>query len=155
MKIHRRLMGIAVVVSVVAGCQAPAPTELTTQDAETLRGIFDTTVSTVLAGDWAGWAGQYSEDAVLQPPNAPSVSGRAAIQAWGEAFPALEDMSFSNVQVMGQGDMAYGMSGYVMTFEDAPTDTGKQLAVFRRTPSGGWEVVAVSFSSDLPAAVVQ
>lgn len=117
--------------------------------------MFDATVSTVLARDWAAWAGQFSEDAVLQPPNAPSVSGRAAIQAWGEAFPALEDMSFSNVQVMGQGGMAYGMSGYVMTFDDAPRDTGKQLAVFRRTPSGGWEVVALSFSSDLPAAVVQ
>ena len=92
---------------------------------------------------------------MLQPPNAPSVNGRAAIRAWGETFPALEDMSFPNVQVMGQGDMAYGTSGYVMTFEGAPRDTGKQLAVFRRTPSGGWEVVAVSFSSDLPAPVAQ
>jgi ketosteroid isomerase-like protein len=124
-------------------------TVLALEDVATLEQMFDTVVRLIRAGDWASWAALYAEDAVLHPPNGPAVRGRAALQQWGEAFPPLEAIDFSNVQVSGEGSLAYGTSGYALTIKGQPPDTGKQLGVFRRG-TGGWEVVAVSFNSDLP-----
>jgi ketosteroid isomerase-like protein len=124
-------------------------TLLTKEDVATLEGIFSTVVRLVRAGDWAGWAALYAEDAVFHPPNAAAVRGRASIQEWGEAFPQVEAIEFSNVQVSGEGNLAYGTSGYELTIKGLPPDTGKQLGVFRRG-TGGWQVVAASFNSDLP-----
>jgi ketosteroid isomerase-like protein len=133
----------------LSGCQARG-TQFTSEDASRLRGMFDSTVANIRAHDWSTWSKQYTDDAVLQPPNAKTVKGRAAILAWGQAFPPMETLSFSNVQVSGEGDMAYGTSDYVLKVQGMPADTGKQLVVFRRSPSGKWEIPAVSFSSDLP-----
>jgi ketosteroid isomerase-like protein len=119
------------------------------EDVATLEQMFDTVVRLIRAGDWAAWAALYAEDAVLHPPNGPAVRGRAALQKWGEAFPPVEALDFSNVQVSGEGNVAFGTSGYALTIKGQPLDTGKQLGVFRRD-IGGWQVVAVSFNSDLP-----
>ena len=124
-------------------------TALGMEDVATLERMFDTVVALIRAGDWAGWAALYAEDAVLHPPNGPAVHGRAALQAWGEAFPEVEALDFLNVQVSGEGNLAYGTSGYALTIKGLAPDTGKQLGVFRRG-SNGWEVAAVSFNSDLP-----
>ncbi|MBI4664606.1 MAG: nuclear transport factor 2 family protein [Verrucomicrobia bacterium] len=111
--------------------------------------MFNATVKLLRAGDWAGWAAQYAEDAVFQPPNGPAVRGRKDIRKWGDAFPPIEAFGFSNVQVSGEGNFAYGMSAYTLTLKGLPPDTGKQLVVFRRG-TNGWQIVAVSFNSDLP-----
>ena len=124
-------------------------TLLSKEDVATLEGMFGTVVRLVRAGDWAGWAALYAEDAVFHPPNGAAVRGRAAIQMWGDAFPPVEAFDFSNVQVSGEGNMAYGTSGYALTIKGVPPDTGKQLVVCRRGTIG-WQVVAVSFNSDLP-----
>jgi ketosteroid isomerase-like protein len=55
------------------------------------------------------------------------------------------------VETWVEGNIAYGTSRYTLELEDLPTDTGKQLAVFRRGADGRWSVVACSFSSDLAA----
>ena len=142
--------------AIATGCQAPPPasTAITDQDTQALRAVFDSTVSRVKAKNWAAWASEYATDAVLHPPNAPRVTGRTALQAWGEAFPPIADLSFGDIMVSGEGNLGYGTSSYVLTIEGQPADTGKQLVVFRRTAGGPWEVVAASFNSDraLPAA---
>jgi len=134
----------------LGACQAAEIPTFTDLDETTVRAMFDSTVSWVKAGDWTSWSQQFSEDGVLQPPNAPTVVGRAALLAWGQAFPPVQDLAFTDVQVAGEGNMAWGRSAYALTLAGAPTDTGKQLGVFRRTPAGQWQVVAVSFNSDLP-----
>jgi hypothetical protein len=79
------------------------------------------------------------------------VTGRAVIQTWGESFAPIQDLTFFNVQLWGQGNFAYGTSGYTFTLEGFPADTGKQLSAFRRAAGGtGWEVAAASYNSDLP-----
>ena len=135
-----------------SGCQ-PRPPEFTAEDATKLRGIFDATVSNISAGDWTTWSKQFAPDAVLQPPNAPSARGRAAILAWGQAFPHVEAIAFGNVQVSGEGNMAFGTSSYVLKLPGAPADSGKQLVVFRRAADGTWSIPALSFTSDLPVPV--
>ena len=124
-------------------------TLLSKEDVATLEGTFGAVVRLVRASDWAGWAALFAEDAVFHPPNGPAVRGRAAIREWGDAFPPLEAFDFSNVEVSGEGNVAYGTSGYSLTVKGLPLDNGKQLVVFRRGTSS-WQVVAVSFNSDLP-----
>lgn len=139
---------LAATIVVLGGCQA-RPAEFTAEDESTVRAMFDSTVANIRAGDWTTWSQQFSENAVLQPPNAKPVTGRAAILAWGQAFPPVETFSFSDVQVAGDGNLAYGTSAYVLKLQGAPADSGKQLVVFRRSTGGSWEIPAVSFSSDL------
>ena len=125
--------------------------QFTQQDQDAVRGRFDTALGYVNAGDWAGWSEMFSEDGILQPPNAPTVRGRAQLQAWGETFPAIKRLAFSDLETWGEGNIAYGTSRYTLELEDLPTDTGKQLVVYRRGTDGRWSVVAWSFSSDLAA----
>jgi hypothetical protein len=145
---RNRLGMSSALVLLFGACQAGGPAFIA-QDEAALRGAFDSTVTWVNAKQWDKWAGQFAENGVLQPPNAPAVSGRAAILAWGQAFPEIQSLSFSNVVAGGEGNLGYGTSSYAIQVKDLPPDTGKQLVVFQRR-GGKWEIVAVSFNSDLP-----
>ena len=103
----------------------------------------------ITSADSATWSAGVSEDAILQPPNAPTVSGRAALEAWGRAFPPIESLTWPDVQVHGEGNLAYATTDYELQFKGLPPNRGKQLAVYRRTTDGTWQVLAASFSSDL------
>lgn len=143
---------VAATIMALDGC-GTRPAEFTAEDEATVRAMFDSTVANIRAGNWTSWSQGFTESAVLQPPNAKPVTGRAAILAWGQAFPVVEAASFTDVQVAGDGNMAYGTSAYFLKLQGAPADSGKQLAVFRRSTGGSWEIPAVSFSSNLPAPV--
>jgi len=150
MKHHAIACVIAVFVT-ITGCQ-PQPTQFTAEDEATLSGIVEATARNFKAGDMETWAQHYANDAVFLPPNAPMVVGQANILAWGQAFPPLNELTFSNVTVSGEGNVGYGTSSYDMAFKDMSPDHGKQLVVFRRPPGGAWAIVAVSFSSDVPSS---
>ncbi len=75
------------------GCQ-PRPAQLSEQDTVTLRAVFDSTVQRIRAGNFTAWAAEFFDDARFYAPNAPPVIGRAAIQAWGQALPPVEQMAF-------------------------------------------------------------
>ena len=137
------------VVSALLACQQRA-SELNEQDAATLRATFDSTVQRIRAGNYAAWAEEFSDDARFYAPNAPPVIGRAAVLAWGQALPPVEQFGFSDVQIAGAGNLAYGTSAYTLKLKDLPADSGKQLVVFERANDGRWEVVAGSFNSNLP-----
>ena len=144
-----RRLGLITAVCILLGCQQPPPA-FTADDDSHVRSMFDATVTNIKAGNWTEWSRQFSDNAVLQPPNAKAVRSRAAILAWGQAFPPVEALSFANVEVTGEGNWAYGTSDYVLKVQGAPVDSGKQLVVLRRAASGTWEIPAVSFSSNLP-----
>jgi len=129
----------------------PALTEapFTAQDQATLHGMFDAAIPMINAGDWPAWAGQYAEDGLLQPPNAPAVRGRPDLLAWGRAFPPIDEITFSGVEVHGEGSLAWATSAYTLRVKGQAPDRGKQLVVFRRTPDRMWKIVAASFNSDL------
>lgn len=149
MRARSMLVTVTLALVVLGGAQAQ-PAALAAQDTAAVRKLFDDTVRYIRANNWTAWAAQWSEDAVIQPPNAPAVKGRAALLAWGQAFPPVEALAFSSVQVWGDGNLAYGTSAYAMTTKGSPPDSGKQLVVFRRSSGGKWEPVAGSFNSDLP-----
>jgi ketosteroid isomerase-like protein len=132
-------------------CQPPSA-QFTAADEAEVRALFDSTVKHVSAGDMTSWAGQFTDDAIYQPPNAIAINGRPSILAYGQGFPPVEQLSMSEVNVWGEGDLAYGTSAIAIKIKDGPADTWKQLVVFRRAPAGRWEVAAVSVNSDLPPA---
>lgn len=147
-------LGLAVLIAAtleLTACQSPSA-QFTAADEAEVRALFDSTVKRVSAGDWTSWAGEFTDSAVFQPSNGKALHGRAAILAYGQGFPPIEQFSMSDVQVWGEGNLAYGTSGITIKVKGAPADTSKQLTVFRRSTAGRWEVAAVSVNSDLPPA---
>jgi ketosteroid isomerase-like protein len=126
------------------------PASFSPQDEAAVRKVADSAEQYFRTGNIAAWAALYSEDGILQPPNHQTVKGRTALEAWAKALPPVEHAEFTDVQIQGDGNLAYGTSGYRIRTRGAPPDTGKQLWVSRRNADGKWEVVAVSFNSDLP-----
>jgi len=109
---------------------------------------FAAALRCVQRGDWEGWASLYAPDAVLHAPQQPALVGAEAILAWGQSL-EVKAIDYRDVQVFGVAgsDVAYGTSAYELELEDAPTDIGKQLVVFRRDPAG-WRAVAVEADGD-------
>ncbi len=140
---------ISVLILSLLGCKEES-VSFSPQDEAAVRAITDSAEQYFRAGNIAAWAALYSEDGILQPPNHQTVKGRSALEAWAKALPPVEHAEFTDVQIEGNGNLAYGTSGYRIRTRGAPPDTGKQLWVSRRNANGKWEVVAVSFNSDLP-----
>lgn len=132
----------------MSGCHARRG-EFSRQDEAAVRAVADSAVQYQLSGNWDAWAGLFSDDGILHPPNGPALKGRAALLAWARTLPTIQKAAFTDVRVWGDANLAYGTSGYILTLKGMPSDTGKQLWVSRRNPSGKWQVVAVSFNSDL------
>ena len=91
---------------------------------------------------------------MIMPPNGPAVVGRANVQAFGESFPTMTHLSFSDVGIQVQGDLAVGWSAFEMGFvgDDGAqvNDTGKQLVAFEKQGDGSWKATRAMFNSDLP-----
>jgi ketosteroid isomerase-like protein len=143
------LVGAMAVTLSLAGCRASAP-RFTADDEKAVRDIADLTVASFKARNFQAWLDLWTDDAVLQPPNALAIVDRAGRDAWSKQFPVLEALRFGNVTVSGDGDIAYGTTTYMLKPKAAPADSGKQLFIARRQRDGKWKLVAVSFSSDLP-----
>jgi ketosteroid isomerase-like protein len=145
----RALVAITTATMMLEAC-GPRPAEFTAQDEDTIRRMFDARVANIRAGDWVAWSRQHADSVIVQPAHAPAIRGRAALLAWGRAFPPIDSLALSDIRVWGEGNVAYATSAYVLKLKDLPLDRGKELLVFQRPLGGDWLVVAFSLSSDLP-----
>lgn len=129
--------------------------QLSDADVAGIRAVMVEIIRTFLAGDFAGYSEVFTVDGVLMPPNSPSVEGRSAIQRFGESFPKVTAMDFTDVQIEGVDGLAVGRTAYSLTMTPegagAVQDKGKQMGLFRRQPDGSWLATAAIFNSDLPA----
>ena len=127
-----------------AGCQAQADTTLATADATAIRGALEAYFTAANAGDAARWASLYTEDAVIMPPNSPTVEGRAAIESWLAMLPVkIMDAEGMALEVEGAGDVAYLRGTYSMNLQipglpDSIEQRGKLLQIYARQPAGSW-----------------
>ena len=154
MKTVLHLAIVSVATLVFTACQSrPSPsTQFTAADEAEIRAVLDSALKNINDGDWTSWAGHFAESAVMQPSNAKALHGRAAILAFGQAFPPIEHFSTWDVTVRGEGNLAYATTAIEIKLKGVPADTAKQLVVLRRSPAGRWEGIAVSINSDLPPA---
>jgi predicted ester cyclase/ketosteroid isomerase-like protein len=128
----------------------PAAAQLTAQDATDLQAVEAAAFASLTSGDAATFAGLFREDVIFQPPNAPTIRSRAALEAWARGF-AVQSLSWPNAQWHGDGDLAYVTTDYVLQIDELRADRGKQIGVYQRGEDGAWQISAVSFNSDLPA----
>ncbi len=106
--------------------------------------------------DASSIAALYTEDALLMPPNAPAVRGRAAVEAF---FKGLFDQGARDVKLVQIGAAGSGGSGYAAgTYEftagpvgtQAIHDKGKFITGMKRGADGKWLIAYDIFNSDLP-----
>ena len=150
-----RTLRFVAMLAVLSSCQAQvAP--LSQANVAAIEETTQNFVKAVLAKDWATLANLYTDDAILLPPNAPMVKGRAMIQAWLEKFPPVTDFTLNSVQVDGRDDLAYVLGTFTMTIvppgASGPIrDSGKYIEIRRRQSDGRWLISADIFNSDLPS----
>lgn len=136
---------------------ATAATGFADTDRDAIETASEQWITSAEAENWEQVSGLYTEDAVLMPPNAEPVSGRAAVRDLFAAFPPLDDVVFDRVTIDGGGDIAFVHGNYHMTFtaaegQAAVEDHGKYIEIWRRQPDGQWRITHDIFNSNLPAA---
>jgi len=148
MKQVTRLVIVAIVFAL--GCTTPVR-DLSEADLAAIRERLDEVAGHVSAEDNVAWANDYTEDGIFMICNTPALQGRATIQKWGESGVKATNLTFSDIQIHGSGDLAWVTSATSLTLEGVPEpDKGKQLGVLQRQADGSWLIVAASVSSDFP-----
>jgi len=153
-KLHAAAFAAAVLFA-LAGCQKAQDTSA---DEQAIRAGTDAWDDAYNAGDTAALAAAYAEDAVLLPPNAPAVSGRAAI---GDFLTAdgvntrgagLQFAIDSDSTVGVSGDLAYEAGTFkVNDASGATVATGKFIGVFNKKDDK-WLLVRDTWNMDAPPA---
>jgi len=147
---------IAASLLTFAGCQKAAVD--TTADESAIRAGTAAWADSYNSGDADALAAAYAEDAVLQPPNAPSASGRAAIREFLAADSAGTKAAGLKFVIPGDGpvgisgDLAYEAGSF--SVEDASgttVATGKYIGVFNKI-DGKWLLVRDTWNTDAPPA---
>lgn len=127
-------------------------------DEATLRKLDDEWSKAAGARDVEKTVSYYSDDAVVMPPNIPTLTTKDAVRNLWKSM--LEAPTFSGgwkatkVEVAQSGDLAYVSGNYEFNEKDpagnAITDKGKYLEVWKKQSDGNWKCVADMFNSDLP-----
>jgi uncharacterized protein (TIGR02246 family) len=107
--------------------------------------------------DMASVMTHYADDAVLLPPNAPAVHGKAAIQQFwtGLLSTAKFRVALTPDSVMQSGDLAVEVGHYDLNITPpaggaSMQDKGKYSVTWRRQTDGKWRIAVDMFSSDNP-----
>lgn len=146
------LCGALICLAILA-CKPQAPAGLSEADKAAIRKVVDEAITIT---NWAAYVrNYYGEDAVVMPPNSPSVQGRAAIESLFAAFPSISDFKPELLEIEGYGDLAYVRGTYSMaiTLPGATTpikDSGKYMEIWRKQADGSWKATRDIFNSDLP-----
>ena len=113
---------------------------------ESIEAVGKTLCERANAGNGAGVAELYTEDAVLMPPGAARLDGREAIQQFWQGMldAGVGDISVATQEVEEAGDSAVEVGTISAT---APGEgdarvalTGKYIVVYRRDGGGNWRL---------------
>lgn len=158
------LMAVSLVT--LATLAATSPAVITAQEATSemthdhgdvaaaIEAANEAYVNAYNAGDAAGVAAVYAEDATVMPPNAePAVSRdaiEATMQAGLDAAPGFS-LALETTSLEVTGDVAVELGRYVVTDpEGGHADHGSFIAYWKRV-DGGWKMAADIWNSSMPA----
>ena len=152
----RKLVVIAASFAALAACAKTAPSAA---DETAARAVNIAWYKAYNAGDGAGVAALYAEDAVLNAPGAPAARGMASIREYfmksagaaAAAGVALVDGPTSDVGV--SGDLAWQSGTFkIIDKSGAALDAGKYITVLQRK-DGKWMIIRDTWNADgAPAA---
>ncbi len=146
-------------LTLLTACQTQATSGTQAADEATLRKLDDEWSRAAGSRDVEKTISYYSDDAVVMPPNIPTLTGKEPIQTLWKSMLDSPDFSggwkATKVEVARSGDLAYVSGNYEFNEKDNSgkpiTDKGKYLEVWKKQADGSWKCVADMFSSDLPA----
>ena len=147
-----------VTVMAVAGCTSAPPAQNIEADKAKLQADALSWFDFYAKADGEGMANLYADDALLMPPGAPAVTGRAGIKTFlGDdaaktkgAGLAIKNGSVTGVEV--SGDIGWISGNYtVVDGSGAAVDSGSYLSVHKRT-NGVWLYTRDIWNSDRPPA---
>ena len=145
---------VALVGSMVGLAQAASPASA---DETAIRGQAASWEKAYNGSDAKGVAALYAEDALLLPPGASGVSGRAAILefftkdiAGSKAAGAVFVLN-PKTDVGVSGNMGWESGTYKVTVKGAVVETGKFLSVSRKK-DGKWLYIRDTWNADAPPA---
>ena len=148
------LVFLLFLLSLSTACQ----TQTTSADETALRKLDDEWSKAAGSRDVDKTISYYSDDAVVMPPNIPTLTGKEPIRTLWKSMLGSPDFSggwkATKVEVARSGDLAYVSGTYEFNEKDDGgkpiTDKGKYLEVWKKQADGSWKYVADMFSSDLP-----
>lgn len=135
----------------------PEINELLPEDIIAIKELHEAWTPAIVDKDFDTLIALYTDDAIVLPPNAAKVQGRAAVLEWMKAFPTIADAKLMIEEINGYGDLAFVRGAYFMTLmpEGAPEpiqDRGKFIEIRRKQADGSWLMARDIFNSDLPAS---
>jgi ketosteroid isomerase-like protein len=146
-------------LSLSTGCQSQATSDTRATDEATLRKLDDEWSKAAGARDVEKTISYYSDDAVVMPPNIPTLTGKEPIRSLWKSM--LDSPSFSGgwkvtkVEVARSGDLAYVSGSYEFNEKDDSgkpiTDKGKYLEIWKKQTDGSWKCIVDMFNSDMPS----
>ena len=145
-------------LSISTACQTQATSGTQAADETALRKLDDEWSKAAGSRDVDKTISYYSDDAVVMPPNIPTLTGKEPIQTLWKSMLGSPDFSggwkATKVEVARSGDLAYVSGNYEFNEKDNSgkpiTDKGKYLEVWKKQADGSWKCVADMFNSDLP-----
>ncbi|MDH5235867.1 MAG: nuclear transport factor 2 family protein [Gemmatimonadota bacterium] len=145
----------ALIAGALAACAGPKVDIVAETAALTARA--DALTEAEVAKDVEKALSFYAADAIVQPANAPAISGMEAMRGLYKQF--MDDPNFKSfgstrtaLVVSPSGDMGYEYGVNRMVFATPGgdmTDIGKYLGIWKKD-GAEWRVVALAFSSDAP-----
>jgi uncharacterized protein (TIGR02246 family) len=145
---------VALVGSMVGFAHAASPASA---DEAAIRAQTASWEKAYNGGDAKAVAALYAEDALLLPPGASGVSGRAAILAFftkdiaGSAAAGAVFVVDPKTDVGVSGNMGWESGKYNVTAKGAVVETGKFLSVSSKK-DGKWLYIRDTWNSDAPLA---
>ena len=140
----------AAIAGVTQGALAAA-----TADEAAIRAQSTSWAKAYNSADAAAVAAQYADDAILLPPGAPAVRGRAAILAYftkdvAESKAAGVVFNLNPKTDVGvSGNMGWESGTYTATVKGAVVESGKFLSVSRKK-DGKWQYLRDTWNADAP-----
>jgi len=124
-------------------------------DLAAIRGVIEQDAAAVRRCDWDAAARMFTADATRFPPHHKPIRGRAAMLAWLETFPPIQEFDITADEIVGCDDMAFVRGRYMLTAAVAPgsppmTDHGNYMGLLRKQPDGAWLWTTDMIASELP-----
>lgn len=152
------LLGLLVLLSLFAACQSQtAASDTRAADEATLKNLDAEWSKAAGAKDPDKTASYYSDDALILPPNMPSLQGKQQARAMWQGMFSVPGFGggwkATKVEVARSGDLGYVTGTYELSETDARgkpmVDKGKYLEIWKKQADGSWKCVADMFNTDL------
>ena len=142
-----------------AACQSQNAANDARADEATLRNLDAEWSKAAGAKDLEKTASYYTDDAIILPPNMPTIQGKQQARAMWQGMFSVPGFGggwkATKVEVARSGDLGYVTGTYELSETDASgkpmVDKGKYLEIWKKQPDGSWKCVADMFNTDLPS----